>query len=818
VGADIIDSGKGNDIIRLGTDADTDTVIFGANAAANGSDVITQFTSGTDKLNLAAMTTQTATTAVTGALTVTAGNVYFLSTTVPTAASTLALSATALQGGATWTNASNGTVAFFVVSAANGSAIYQYTESGVTGITAGELTLMGTIDTTIAVGDLVFVANTAAAAALATAMTALEATADATSVSSLTIDVLANDSFENTGKMITAINGSAITDGGAAVAVSNGSVALLGGQLVFTPTSVTYNGVASFKYTVTSGGVNETAWVSVQVGPPLAGAQNPVNTVPGAAYTLLSTDLLTFSAANGNAITVADADSEILTTTLSVASGTLTAMAAGGAALIAGNGTGSVVITGAAAEINFALNGLSYVRATGNTGMVSMTVVTSDGALTDSDTIAIVLPTHLGTEGADTITTAAGDSVVITFGGSDTITTGAGNSFVHAGDGANTITMGAGNSTVITTGNMANTITTAASPGGIHNITTGSGADVFTIGATGTGTTTINAGDGANIITIGIGNSIITAGSGADNIVASGVGNNIINAGEGANIIVTSGIGNNTITGGAGIDTITTMGAGDNIINAGDGANIIRVEGIGNNTITGGAGIDTITTMGAGDNIINAGDGANIIVTAGAGNNSITSGAGNDTITSMGAGISIISAGDGDDTITTVATSTSNNILNGGGGNDTITSGLGNDTITGGAGNDTMTGGGGADVFKWSLGETGSDVIKDFGLAPVVSGGDALDLKDLLTGESASDAASLDAYLAFSANGAGKTLITVDTNGAAAGGTGQTILLENITFADLQAHATFPAGSASSASDVAIITKLLAEGNLVTGP
>jgi len=462
-----------------------------------------------------------------------------------------------------------------------------------------------------------------------------------------------------------------------------------------------------------------------------------------------------------------------------VASGTLTAMAAGGAALIAGNGTGSVVITGAAAEINFALNGLSYVRATGNTGMVSMTVVTSDGALTDSDTIAMVLPTHLGAEGADTITTAAGDSVVITFGGSDTITTGAGNSFVHAGDGANTITMGAGNSTVITTGNMANTITTAASPGGIHNITTGSGADVFTIGATGTGTTTINAGDGANIITIGIGNSIITAGSGADNIVASGVGNNIINAGEGANIIVTSGIGNNTITGGAGIDTITTMGAGDNIINAGDGANII--------------------------------------VTAGAGNNSITSGAGNDTITSMGAGISIISAGDGDDTITTVATSTSNNILNGGGGNDTITSGLGNDTITGGAGNDTMTGGGGADVFKWSLGETGSDVIKDFGLAPVVSGGDALDLKDLLTGESASDAASLDAYLAFSANGAGKTLITVDTNGAAAGGTGQTILLENITFADLQAHAVF-SGIAGSASDVAIITKLLAESNLVTSP
>jgi Ca2+-binding RTX toxin-like protein len=826
VGADIIDGGKGNDIIWLGTDANIDTVIFGANAAANGSDVITQFTSGTDKLNLAAITTQSATTAVTGNLTVTAGSVYFLNATGPTDASTLALSATALQGGATWTNASNGTVAFFVVSAANGSAIYQYTEAGGAGITAGELTLMGTIDTTITVGDLVFTANAAAAAALATAMTALEATADATSVSSLTIDVLANDSFENAGKVITAINGSAITDGGAAVAVSNGSVALVAGQLVYTPTLVSYNGVASFKYTVTSGGVNETAWVSVQVGPPLAGAQNPVNTVPGAAYTLSATDLLTFSVANGNAITVADADSLLLTTTLSVASGTLTAMTAGGAALITGNGTGSVIITGTAAEINFALNGLIYDRVDSNLGAVSMTVVTSDGTLTDSDAIAMVLPTHIGTPLGDAMTIAAGNNyVVLGLGGNDAITVGAGdNNLIFGGDGNDALTIGAGNSTVyggagddtfaIGVGVKAyggDGNDTFAAAAGDFIIDGGAGNDTINAAA---GTSIITGGDGDDTIVVAAGNSIITGGAGADNItlgagngtIDGGIGNDIINAAAG--VLVYGGDGDdvinlttsNTAYGGAGNDTFTApagnyfiyagdgddtvnLGAGNNTIDVGEGINNITVGAV-NMTITGGAGKDTITT-GAGDYIINAGDGDNVISlgASAAGGTTVNTGSGNDTITT-GAGIQTINSGAGNDTIVTSA---------------------GVDTITGGAGNDTMTGGLGADVFKWSLGDTGNDVIKDFTLA---GGGDVLNLKDLLTGESASDATNLDAYLDFSASGAG-TLITVKADGLTAAG--QTILLENITYASLQTHA-------GGASDVAIITKLLADGNLITGP
>ncbi|WP_372826916.1 calcium-binding protein [Polaromonas sp.] len=155
-GTDIITSGAGNDSIALGVDSVLDTVIFGSTAATNGSDVISNFTSGIDKLNLDAMTAQTATTAVTGALTVTAGNVYFLASSVAGNADSVAAAAAVLQAAATWTNGTNGTVAFFVVNDDNSSAVYQYVEAGTTGISLTELTLIATVDAKIVVGDLLF--------------------------------------------------------------------------------------------------------------------------------------------------------------------------------------------------------------------------------------------------------------------------------------------------------------------------------------------------------------------------------------------------------------------------------------------------------------------------------------------------------------------------------------------------------------------------------------------------------------------------------------------------------------------------------------
>ncbi|AEG93382.1 Ig-like domain-containing protein [Ramlibacter tataouinensis] len=200
----------------------------------------------------------------------------------------------------------------------------------------------------------------------------------------VTIGVLANDSFENAGRAITAVNGQAITAGGAAVAVTNGTVSLnAGGQLVFTP-ALNYTGPATFTYTVTSGGVTETANVNVTV---TAVNDAPVNTVPGAQSTNEDTPLAIAG------ISVADVDGAgvNLTTTVSVSNGTVS-VSAGGGAVIADNGTASVTLSGTAAQINAALAGLSYANSVDYNGVATLTVVTSDGAGgSDTDTVAITV-------------------------------------------------------------------------------------------------------------------------------------------------------------------------------------------------------------------------------------------------------------------------------------------------------------------------------------------------------------------------------------------------------------------------------------------
>ncbi|MBI1627114.1 Ig-like domain-containing protein, partial [Comamonas suwonensis] len=81
-----------------------------------------------------------------------------------------------------------------------------------------------------------------------------------TSGQTVKIDVLANDAFEGAHKVVTQVNGTAITAGGAAVAVANGQVTLgTDGQLSF-KANAGYTGTAEFNYTVkTDDGTPETA-------------------------------------------------------------------------------------------------------------------------------------------------------------------------------------------------------------------------------------------------------------------------------------------------------------------------------------------------------------------------------------------------------------------------------------------------------------------------------------------------------------------------------------------------------------------------------
>ena len=188
------------------------------------------------------------------------------------------------------------------------------------------------------------------------------------------------DSFENVGKVL-----SAVTQG------TNGTVIFLAdGSLTYTP-NANYYGTDSFTYTVTSGGVTETATVTVNVTPV---NDAPINTVP------LSISVTEDVASPITGISVGDIDSSsVINVTLSVpsGSGTLTALTAGGVT-VTGSGSNSLMLAGTQTDINafISASGVTYTTAANANGSVILTVTTSDlgntgtgGTLTDVDTVTL---------------------------------------------------------------------------------------------------------------------------------------------------------------------------------------------------------------------------------------------------------------------------------------------------------------------------------------------------------------------------------------------------------------------------------------------
>ncbi|OMG51782.1 hypothetical protein BJN45_16275, partial [Azonexus hydrophilus] len=199
--------------------------------------------------------------------------------------------------------------------------------------------------------------------------------------------------------------------------------------------------------------------------------------------------------------------------------------------------------------------------------------------------------------------------------------------------------------------------------------------------------------------------------------------------------------------------------------------------------------------------------------------------AGNDIINGM-AGDDIISGFDGDDKLSggagndTLSGGAGNDILYGGAGNDTLNGGDGNDTLWGGAGSDTLTGGLGADTFAWGLADAGSvsspavDTITDFGTASFASGGDRLDLRDLLQG-SATTADALDNFLHFQYSG-GNTTIYVSASGSFSNNNAASGLPSNVNNNDVQQIILNGVNLVgSSSTDQQVIQNLLTQGKLV---
>src|SRR5262249_45183857 len=127
----------------------------------------------------------------------------------------------------------------------------------------------------------------------------------------------------------------------------------------------------------------------------------PVNTVPGSQTTNEDTALV-FSTTNGNAISVGDVDagSASVQVTLTATNGALTLSGTSGLTFSAGDGTSdaTMTFTGTLANINTALNGLTFTPTANFHGSASVQIVTNDqgntgsgGALGDSDSVSITV-------------------------------------------------------------------------------------------------------------------------------------------------------------------------------------------------------------------------------------------------------------------------------------------------------------------------------------------------------------------------------------------------------------------------------------------
>jgi Spy/CpxP family protein refolding chaperone len=127
--------------------------------------------------------------------------------------------------------------------------------------------------------------------------------------------------------------------------------------------------------------------------------QPPINAVPGA-QTVLEDNALAFSGANSNPISISDADAgnNTVQVTLAATDGLLSLGGTSGLNFSSGDGAGdaAMTFTGSIADINSALNGLSYSPSADFNGPASLTITTNDmgstgtgGAQSDTDIVAI---------------------------------------------------------------------------------------------------------------------------------------------------------------------------------------------------------------------------------------------------------------------------------------------------------------------------------------------------------------------------------------------------------------------------------------------
>ncbi len=162
----------------------------------------------------------------------------------------------------------------------------------------------------------------------------------------------------------------------------NGSLSGTGPNFTYTP-DLNYNGSDSFTFKANDGALDSNvATVGITVNPV---NDAPVNGVSGSQATDEDA-LLTFSAGNGNLVSISDVDagSNPVEVTLTATNGAVTLIGTTGLTFTSGDGIGdaAMTFTGTITDINAALDGLGFAPDPDFNGAASLTITTNDQGYT----------------------------------------------------------------------------------------------------------------------------------------------------------------------------------------------------------------------------------------------------------------------------------------------------------------------------------------------------------------------------------------------------------------------------------------------------
>ena len=272
--------------------------------------------------------------------------------------------------------------------------------------------------------------------------------------------------------------------------------------------------------------------------------------------------------------------------------------------------------------------------------------------------------------------------------GDDSVTALNGRNRVIAGGGGDTVTLGNGGNLVVADSGIIDDLTAGITldvldpgVGGDDRVVTGNGADYVILGA---GNDTANLGDGDNLA-LGDNGIIALSETGFGTVTSTEALSNGYDLANG-NDAITAGIGNDVIIGSFGDDTITVAG-GRNIV-IGDMGQVVLEAGLLPGQVR------SATSL-------RAGEGDADTINTGAGNDVVIGGAGADTV-ATGAGADVIIGDDGDwlsahvnrlgQVQSTILSFGFDDVIDAGEGNDIVIAGLGDDHVTTGAGEDVVLG------------------------------------------------------------------------------------------------------------------------------